>query len=140
MKYENIETFNPASCISAKVMRVNRVTANIFRKYLKPFNITDSQLSILFLLSKKGGLNQKQMCEFTKLEKSSLNRNLERLYERNYLSRAGFPTIEITEKGRAFVASAIPEWEKAMAEIRQLLEEEGESALNLLHTKLVTKK
>lgn len=139
MKYENIATFNPASCISAKVMRISRVTAGIFRKYLKPFHITDSQLSILFLLSKRGGLSQKQICEFTQHEKSSLNRNLSRLFERNYLSRAGFPIIEITEEGKSFVDTVIPEWEKAMAEIRQLLNEDGERAINLAHTKLVTK-
>lgn len=53
MEFENLKNFNPSECISGKVMRLNRITANVFRKYLMPFNITDSQLSILFVLTKK---------------------------------------------------------------------------------------
>lgn len=116
-------------------MLLNRLTANIFRRYLKPFNITDSQISLLFILSKKGGLNQKQLTGFMQIEKSTLNRNLKRLLERNYLSRANFPIIEITEEGKIFVNNIIPEWEKAMAEIREILNEDGEEALDLVLSK-----
>lgn len=137
MKFENLINFNPSDCISGKVMRLNRVTANVFRKYLNPFNITDSQLSILFVLTKKGGLNQKQLSVITQLEKSSLHRNLKRLFQKKYLSKTKFPIIEITSKGKIFVNNIIPEWEKAMNEINELLEEDGKIALELVHTKLI---
>ncbi|NVK53472.1 MAG: MarR family transcriptional regulator [Flavobacteriaceae bacterium] len=105
-----------------------------------PFNITDSQLSILFILTKKGGLTQKQLSDIIRLEKSSLNRNLKRLFDKNYLSRADFPTIRITHLGKSFVNDIIPEWKKAMNEISQLLEEDGKNALDLVHTKLINLK
>lgn len=137
MEFENLKCFNPAECISGKVMRLNRITANVFRKYLMPFDITDSQLSILFVLTKKGGLTQKQLSGIVQLEKSSLNRSLNRLFDKNYLSRTDFPTIQITHLGKSFVNNIIPEWKKAMDEISELLGEDGKTALNLLHKKLI---
>ncbi len=135
MELENLRNLNPSICISGKVRRLNRLTANVFRKYLKPFNVTDSQLSLLFMFSKRD-FTQKELAEKTGLEKSSLNRNLQRLFESNYISRSDFPVIKITSSGSAFVNDIIPEWKKAMSEIRQLLGVEGEEALNLVMNKL----
>ncbi|MBD79611.1 MAG: hypothetical protein CL840_11895 [Crocinitomicaceae bacterium] len=137
MEYKNLEGFDPSTCISGKVMRINRAVGNIFRKYLKPFNITDSQLSILFVLTKKGGLTQRQMTDITILEKSSLNRNLKRLFDREFIQKDQFPIIEITSIGKSFVNDVIPEWKKAMNEISHLMQEDGSDALNLLHQKIV---
>ncbi len=138
MEFSNLVGFDPSTCISGKMMRINRITANVFRKYLNPFHITDSQLSILFVLSKMGGLNQKQITDITKLEKSSLHRNLKRLLERGFISRAHFPVMEMTPEGKLFVNNAIPEWQKAMDEIKNRLNEDGSQALDLIHTKLIS--
>jgi len=140
MEFKNIETFNPRECISGKIMRINRITANIFRKYLAPFKITDSQLTLLFVLTKAGGLTQKQLSDFVFLEKSTLNRNLNRLIEKKFLTRKKFPVIEITQEGKLFVERIIPEWEKAMAEIRLIIGDNGEQSVSILLEKLITKK
>ena len=136
MKFENITNFNPRECISGKIMRINRLTGNIFRKYLAPFQITDSQLTLLFILTKAGGLTQKQLSDFIFLEKSTLNRNLQRLLEKQYVTRENFPIIEITHEGKCFIEQIIPEWEKAMIEIRTLIGRDGELAINTIHNKL----
>ena len=120
-------------------MRISRITANVFRKHLSPFNITGSQLSILFVLSKKDGLTQKQLSDFSQLEKSSLNRNLTRLLERNYLTRIDFPIIRITNEGKKIVEEIIPEWKKAMHEIEKILGNTGEEALDIVLNKLLNK-
>lgn len=136
MKDDPLKTFNPRICISGQVMRLNRVIANIFRKYLKPFGITDSQLTILFILCKRNNLNQKGLTEITKHEKSSLNRNLNRLIDMDFVTKANFPLIQITEKGKNKVIEIIPEWEKAMKEVNELINEDGVNALNLIMNKL----
>lgn len=118
-------------------MRLNRMTANIFRKHLKPFGITDSQLTLLFVLTKRNNLNQKELSDIAVLEKSSLNRNLKRLIDSELVSKSSFPIIRITEKGKILVNTIIPEWEKAMTEIKELLESDGISALDTLITKLI---
>lgn len=139
MEYKNISKFNPRECISGKIMRINRLTGNIFRKYLAPFKITDSQLTLLFILTKRGGLTQKQLSDFIFLEKSTLNRNLQRLIDKQYITRINFPVIEITNKGKKFVENIIPEWEKAMAEIRGIIGNQGEEAINTIHKSLTKK-
>ena len=140
MKNEVIENFNPSTCISGKIMRINRLVANVFRKHLKALNITDSQLSLMFVLSKRKRIKQSELSRLAIIEKSTLNRNLKRLIERGFLSRENFPLIEITENGIEFVITAIPPWNLAMEEIRTTLEEEGEAAINLISQKLKTNK
>ena len=125
MEFKNIAEFNPRECVSGKVKRLNRLTANVFRKHLSPFGITDSQVSLLFILSKKGKTNQKELTEITQLEKSSLNRNLKRLVDKNYISKQEFPLLKLTHTGKVFVENIIPEWRKAMTEIKGLISVEG---------------
>ena len=131
MKFKNLETFNPSECISGKVRRLNRLTANVFRKHLSPFNITDSQLSLLFILSKKVKCNQKEISEVAKLEKSSLNRNLTRLIDKGFITKKDFPLLQLTHSGKVFVEGIIPEWNKAMIEIKELISEDGLNGINI---------
>lgn len=138
MEFKNIESFDPRQCISGKIMRINRITANVFRHYFQSFNLTDSQVSILFVMSKFERLTQKKITMITHHEKSSLHRNLKRLFERGYLTRDNFPLIEITLEGKKIVEEIIPEWKKAMSEIEELLGQEGSVALDLVHQQLIT--
>ncbi len=131
----NFEQFDPSICISNKVRQVNRVVANIYRKYLQPFNITDSQLTLLFVLSKKGELTQTELCRMLHLEKSSINRNLQRLLERQLITKES-RIICITIDGIRFVEEIIPEWKKALQETEQLLNKDGVLAVNTLIKKI----
>ena len=94
-------------------------------KHLKDLNITNSQISLMFVLSKKKSVKQSELSRIAILEKSTLNRNLKRLLERGLITRENFPLIEITEKGIDFVISAIPPWNAAMSEIREILKEKN---------------
>lgn len=134
MEFNNIEKFDPSSCIAGKVMRIKRLTANIFRKHLAPYHITDSQLTLMFVMSKRRSMTQKQMSEMVFLEKSSLSRNLTRLIDRKLIHKSGPHQIEITTDGLYFVENIIPIWEKAMNEIREQIGEEGEDSLNAVYT------
>ena len=136
MEFNNIEKFDPSTCVAGKVMRIKRITANVFRKHLAPFNITDSQLTIMFVMSKRRRTSQKELGDLIFLEKSSLSRNLNRLIERKLLDKSEFPKLEITTDGLYFVENIIPIWEKAMQEIREKIGEDGEASLNLVYDQL----
>lgn len=136
MNDERFEGFNPSICISNKVRKLGRVVANIYRKHLSPFGITGSQVSILFVLSKRKSLTQNELCKILLLEKSSLNRNLNRLFERALISKDEFPQIQMTAKGFDLVEEIIPEWEKAMTETKNLINNDGVLAIDLLSQKL----
>lgn len=132
MEFKNIDSFNPRECISGKIRRINRLTSAIFRKHLATHDITESQLSVLFILTKAGSKTQKELTDFMKLEKSTLNRNLKRLFDKGYIQKENFPKIEMTEQGMIFVDNIIPEWERAMKEIRSIIEQDGEESLNII--------
>lgn len=136
LKYNNIEKCNPSACISGNIMKCKRIIANIFRKHLKPFGVTDSQLSILFVVTKGSSVNQKRISEKLHMEKSTVNRNLSRLIEKQYISTDEDSFLFTTEKGKEFLEGVLPHWGNAMAEVRAILEQDGESAINLVLNKL----
>lgn len=134
--YPNIDNCNPLECISGKMMRCNRIIANIFRKHLKPFQITDSQLSILFYVTKAKMVTQKEIADFQRMEKSTVNRNIQRLKDNEYVS-VDNKTIITTEKGMNLLEIVIPEWNNAMAEATKILDDSGINAINIIHQQLI---
>ena len=136
---KELQFFDPRVCLSGKISRIARVTANIFRKYMSPFGVTNSQVSLLFILVKHEGLTQKQLSDIARLEKSSLHRNLKNLVGAGYVKKTKFPVFEISMEGKNLVVDIIPEWKKAMAEIRDIIGTNGESSIIEIHQKLTTK-
>lgn len=138
MKYPLLESTDPTTCLSGKMSRISRITANIFRKHIKEHGLSNSQMSLLFLLSKRSDLTQKELCDILFMEKSTLNRNLKRLVDHGYVTKKDFPFLNITETGKVILEKAIPAWQKAMKEIRSLLQDDGEEAVNTVLSKLKT--
>ncbi|MFA7327689.1 MAG: MarR family winged helix-turn-helix transcriptional regulator [Candidatus Kapaibacterium sp.] len=139
MNYTEIEKTDFASCIAGKVGLISRLTSNIFRKHLAKHDITESQLSILFITSKMKEITQKQISVFYYLEKSTVSRNLKRLVDKGYLDQKQLPRIVITTAGLNFVTKVIPSWENAMKEIKTELGENGVKAINEVISKLTNK-
>ena len=124
------------TCISSKIRKCNRIVANVFRQYLNPMGITDSQLSVLFITTKGQMINQARLSQMLYLDKSTVNRNIERLVQNGYIAFNDQKYLFTTSKGKDFLEKIIPQWDKAMEEIREILDDEGELALNVLFKKL----
>lgn len=135
-KYPLIESSNPRTCISGNMMKANRIIANVFRKHLKPFGITDSQLSILFILTKMKDVNQKKLSQFLVMEKSTVNRNISRLLQNGYIEKKDGSFLGTSEKGKDFLETVLPHWHLAMEESRSILGMEGQEAMAILLGKL----
>lgn len=133
----SLEQLNPRLCIAGQVQRIGRITSRIFRKHLSPHQITDSQLSILFIVAKRGSIAQGKLAVILRLEKSSLSRNLERLLGQNLLEREASGNIKITRTGVSKVEAVLPAWQQAMKEMEELLSGEGVQALAQLHSRIV---
>ena len=113
-------------------MKCNRIIANIFRKHLAPFQITNSQLSMLFVITKAKAVNQKRLSDQLYLDKSTVNRNLKRLVDAEYVVKETSAYLSTTHKGKILLEAIIPHWDNAMIEAKEALKGEGELALNLL--------
>lgn len=135
---KDLELFNPSICIARKIQKSNRIINNIFRNHLKHLDLSNSQVSILFVLSKKRTISQKDLSEFLALEKSTVNRNIKRLVTQGYLEIISHKKVSITDAGLAMVLKTIPFWEEAMSEIETILKKEGLDSLNLILNKLTT--
>ena len=79
--FPNIEQFNPSMCISRKLLKCNRIVSSIFRKYFLKYGLTNSQISIIFIVAKRGVVTQSELAEMLSLEKSTVSRNMQRLFK-----------------------------------------------------------
>ncbi len=130
--YPRLDNCDPRQCISSRILKCNRIISGVFRKYLLTFNITNSQMSILFILAKKGGATQQELATQLYLEKSTISRNMKRLFDGTLIVKKSSKKIEITDAGKAFLEAVIPAWDKAMEESKALLTERGDEALTIL--------
>ena len=132
--YSNLVMVQPQFCIARKTMMCNRLIAKIFRKHIGKHNLTTSQLSILFITLKKQVVLQSFLAEMLILEKSTISRNMRRLLEKGYIQRSQEvkKAIQLTEEGKAFLNTVIPDWENAMQEVKEILGENGQAALDIL--------
>ncbi len=117
-------------------MRTHRIITGIYRKHLKQFDLTNSQLSIMFILSKKGITTQTELSNMLYLEKSSVSRNMKRLFEKDYVSKENFPQLEITQNGLTLLNNVVPFWEAAQTETNEKLGDTGQEALNFIVNQL----
>lgn len=134
--FPNIDNCNPLTCISGKILKCQRVISGIYRKHLQPFEITSSQLSILFICTKLENVNQAKLSKILKLEKSTVSRNIKRLLDRKLIKKEKGQVMTITHVGKLLLEQIIPEWDKAKIEAKKALKKEGEAALDLLLTNL----
>lgn len=134
--HPKLNACDPSQCIASRMLKCNRIITAIFRTHLLPYNITSSQIGILFLLNKAGEKSQQALADHLYLEKSTVSRNMQRLLQQGYIVRLGTKLIGITDKGNDFLETLIPAWDKAMAEARARLKGEGEEALTILLNQL----
>lgn len=132
----NVKNCDPRQCFASKFRKLDKVIQSIYREHISQFNLTTSQLSVLFVLSKKPKATQTELCKILILDKSSLNRNLSRLFEKELISKQNKFEIVITNNGLNILEKVIPHWDLAQKKISALLKEEGTTALNLITNKL----
>ncbi|MDG1915918.1 MAG: MarR family transcriptional regulator [Crocinitomix sp.] len=136
-QHPNLANCDPKQCISSKILKCNRIISSVFRKHLLPFNITNSQMSILFIVAKRGEATQQELATMLYLEKSTISRNMKRLFDGQLIIKNSAKQIQITEAGKDFLEEIIPAWNRAMDESKNLLAADGEAALNLLLNQLI---
>jgi DNA-binding MarR family transcriptional regulator len=130
--------FDVTQCIGNRLRCLSRIVDNEFRKMLKDFDITESQLSIIFALSKLGKTEQGEIGETLFLERSTVSRNIKLLENRGVVSRTASyrPEIEMTKQGEVLLKQILPIWEALMNNLCDTLGEEGLLGLKTLEQKL----
>lgn len=125
-------------CIGNRLRCLSRIVDKQFRASLKDYNITESQLSILFALRKLGKIEQGKIGEALILERSTVSRNVKLLEKREIITRTSDyrPEIELTAKGEKLVDLLIPVWETLMDNLMEKLGNDGLEIIESLEKKL----
>ena len=87
------------------------------------------------MITKTGGIKQQELADRLYMDKSTVNRNLKRLYDKEYIHKVE-TQVQTTQTGKATLETIIPEWDKAMKEMKSLLKKEGLESLNTLTQQL----
>lgn len=121
----HIETI-AKNCIAGRLRLVNRVVTNLYDDALRPFGLKISQGNILIFTGKLGVAHPVQVSEMLQLDISTLSRNVELMRKNGWLELVPGEDgrsrpFRLTEKGKRLIEKAIPAWEKAQAEARELL-------------------
>lgn len=122
------------TCIAGRLRLLNRVVTNIYDDALRPLGLKISQGNILILTGKMGVASPVQVCEYLQLDISTLSRNVDLMRKNGWLEDvpgvdARSHPFRLTEEGKRLIEKAIPAWEKAQAEARELL---GDDLVSLL--------
>jgi len=117
-------------------MKVNRLMQQLFKKHLGVFDITMSQLSLLFFISKNEVASQQAIADRLFLDKSTVTRNLKRLLKDGLMKKTKDRKIQIAPKGKRLVEEIIPYWNLAMQEAQNRISPSGEKAIDFLLDKL----
>ena len=130
--------YNVEHCIGNRLRCLSRIVDKDFRSSLKDFDITESQLSILFALTKLGQVEQGKIGETLVLERSTVSRNVKILERRGIITKSSDyrPDIELTQKGRDLVQTIMPIWESLMDTFMDKLGNEGLENIKSLEQKL----
>ena len=127
------------NCIGLRLRRLSRIVDGYYRKNLIDYEITESQLTILFLLIEMKKVELGRIGKVLKLERSTVSRNIKLLTEKGLIKRTPEykPEIELTTKGKNLALELIPLWEKTMDELITKLGNNGLQLIKELEMKLL---
>jgi DNA-binding MarR family transcriptional regulator len=124
------------SCIAGRLRLLNRVITNLYDDAFRPFGVRLSQGSVLAVTAKLGVARPAQVCDILELDTSTLSRTVDRMVANGWLEivpdeDGRSQPFRLTAEGRRLMERLFPAWERAQAEAKKLL---GDDGLRLLDT------
>src|ERR1700722_14945518 len=123
------------TCIAVRLRLLNRVVTNYYDEALRPLGVKVSQLNILIVTARLGLARPAQVCEFLQLDASTLSRNVDRMQAHGWLEvvpneDARAQPFRLTAEGNRLIEKAMPAWEEAQRQAKELLGDEGIALLD----------
>jgi DNA-binding MarR family transcriptional regulator len=121
-------------CLLTRTRRISRVITSIYDEALRPFGVNAPQFSLLVLIAKLNGASRAEIGRANHQERSTLTRNLALLLSEGWIEEivpkgGRSRPILITGAGRELMASAGGAWRSAQSSAKQLLGEDGVTAI-----------
>jgi DNA-binding MarR family transcriptional regulator len=128
-------------CIAVRVRLINRVISALYDEALRPFGLRISQANILAAVARMGESRPADVSRILRIEKSTLSRDVELMKQKGWLESepptgGRNQTIRLTPQGMELLDGIRPSWEKAQAESKLLIGENGEASLRQIAGRL----
>jgi len=122
----NFDRINPRTCVNARLRRLHRMINSAYQQKIKPFGLGGSMQSILFIIGKNPGVNQKSIAELLILDPSTMSRDLKKLITKGWvkIQKGEDPRnseLYLTEDGFRLVEELAPIWEKLHHKLENIL-------------------
>lgn len=124
-----------AQCLAMRSRRLARSVTRLYDDALRPLRISTAQLGLLVVIERRGPVSATVIGRTLDIEKSTLSRNLRRLYHARLIQET--PDVRgkrltLTAEGGRTLAAAYPLWRQAQASARGMLGEEVAGTLAAL--------
>jgi DNA-binding MarR family transcriptional regulator len=122
------------NCTCFNVRRTSRAITQFFDAEVRRHGIRPTQTPILGALHAKNSWTMAELSDWLGMERTTLLRNLRPLQRDGLVrttggGRGGHVEVEITEKGRAALAKAVPAWRSAQDKVVAILGKERWSSI-----------
>ncbi len=126
------------ACVGARLRRLSRIADSYYRKCLVEFDITENQMTVLFVLRVSGKIAQGKIGDRLALNRSTVSRAIRLLEKKNLIKRTAVyrPEVTLTKTGGVLVEKLIPIWEGVMDELATTLDDDGMKMIEKLEKKL----
>jgi DNA-binding MarR family transcriptional regulator len=129
------------TCVAVRLRLLNRVVTNFYDEALRPLGLKVSQLNILIVTAKLGLARPAQVCEILQLDTSTLSRNIKPLQAHGWLEvvpeeDARAQPFRLTTHGQRLIEKAVPAWQEAQRQAKELLGDEGIALLDKIAKKV----
>ena len=123
-----------SECLAVRVRLLNRVLSGVYDQALRPVGITAGQMNILVVVANGEQVAPAEIARLLHMEKSTLSRNLERMRRQGWVEVAPGEvgpglSVSVAAAGEALLRDALPRWQEAQAQVRELLGAKGAEEL-----------
>lgn len=126
MDTPNFDKIDPRVCVNAKLRKLHRLLNTAYQNKINPFGLRGSMLSILFIIGKMKGVNQKNIADALVLDQSTMSRDLKKLIQKGWVTKSTgkdsrYSQLALTKEGHALLEEVVPVWEALQTKISSIL-------------------
>lgn len=138
----NFDSIDPTLCFNGKMKRLQRLVNNRYQVFLDQYGLKGSILSILFIIGKVPGINQKQIAENLVLDASTMSRDVNMLISKGFIEKERDSSdlrntiFYLRKKGKVLLEEIVPQWKKTQEEMTKLLDKNSIDTIDQLISKL----
>lgn len=126
MQTPYFDKINPFDCVNGKLRKLHRLIDSAYMEIYKPYKLKGSMVSILFVIGKRKGINQRNIAELLILDQSTMSRDIKKLVSRNLIiiskgNDSRESELSLSENGSLMLEEISPLWHDLHKKVETIL-------------------